>query len=149
MRAVLQKVASAFVTAEEQTLGKIGRGVVALIGVMRDDTEEDIRYLCDKIAEIRIFDDENGVPNRSVQEIGGQVLLISQFTICADARHGRRPSYFHAAPAEVAQPLYEKGINLLREKGIAVETGKFQTDMQVSLVNDGPMTILLDSRRIF
>lgn len=149
MRAVLQRAASAFVTVEGETLGKIEQGIVALIGVMKGDTEEDLGYICDKIAALRIFDDENGVPNRSVQEIDGEVLLISQFTLCADAQHGRRPSYFHATPAEEAQPLYEKGIQLLREKGIRVATGKFQADMQVTLINDGPMTILLDSRRTF
>lgn len=149
MRAVIQRVSSASVMVEEEKIAEIKQGMLVLLGIFDDDSEEDLRYICEKVATLRIFDDADGVANFSVEQIKAEVLLVSQFTLCADARHGRRPSYFHAASAEAALPLYQNAQRILCERGIPVKTGKFQAEMKVSLVNDGPMTILLDSRRTF
>lgn len=149
MRAVIQKTAGAKVDtvseAGTETCGKIDGGFVVLLGVTHSDTEKDARYIADKIAHLRVFEDEAGKLNLSLKDVGGAVLLVSQFTLYADAASGRRPSFSQAAPAEQAQQLYLRTAELLRGHGIHVETGRFRTHMQVSLCNDGPVTILLDS----
>ncbi|WP_304679330.1 D-aminoacyl-tRNA deacylase [Neisseria polysaccharea] len=149
MRAVIQKTTGAKVnTVSEngtETCGKIDGGFVVLLGVTHSDTEKDARYIADKIAHLRVFEDEAGKLNLSLKDVGGSVLLVSQFTLYADATSGRRPSFSQAAPAEQAQQLYLRTAELLRGHGIHVETGRFRTHMQVSLCNDGPVTILLDS----
>ena len=149
MRCVVQRVAEATVTVENETVGTIGPGILALIGVAREDGEKDLKYIQDKVAHLRIFDDENGVMNRSLQEAGGSILAVSQFTLYGDARGGRRPSYFRAAPPEEANQLYERLVTAWRAMGIPVETGRFRAEMKVSLINDGPVTILLDSEKTF
>ncbi len=149
MRCVVQRVAEATVTVENETVGTIGPGILALIGVAREDGEKDLKYIQDKVAHLRIFDDENGVMNRSLQEAGGSILAVSQFTLYGDARGGRRPSYFRAAPPEEANQLYEQLVAAWRAMGIPVETGRFRAEMKVSLINDGPVTILLDSEKNF
>ncbi|RQL26518.1 D-tyrosyl-tRNA(Tyr) deacylase [Neisseria meningitidis] len=149
MRAVIQKTVGAKVDvvseAGTETCGKIDGGFVVLLGVTHSDTEKDARYIADKIAHLRVFEDEAGKLNLSLKDVGGAVLLVSQFTLYADAASGRRPSFSQAAPAEQAQQLYLRTAELLRGHGIPVETGRFRTHMQVSLCNDGPVTILLDS----
>ena len=149
MRAVVQRVTSASVTVGEETTGAIGPGMTVLIGVSSEDGPADLKYIAEKVMHLRIYDDENGVMNRSILEAGGAILAVSQFTLYGDARGGRRPSYFRAAKPEKAEEMYEKLIALWREAGIHVETGRFRTEMQVSLVNDGPVTILLDSEKAF
>ncbi|WP_308074600.1 D-aminoacyl-tRNA deacylase [Neisseria polysaccharea] len=149
MRAVIQKTTGAKVDVVSEngteTCGKIDGGFVVLLGVTYSDTEKDARYIADKIAHLRVFEDEAGKLNLSLKDVGGAVLLVSQFTLYADAASGRRPSFSQAAPAEQAQQLYLRTAELLRGHGIHVETGRFRTHMQVSLCNDGPVTILLDS----
>jgi D-tyrosyl-tRNA(Tyr) deacylase len=149
MRAVLQRVTRACVRAEGETVGEIGRGLVVLLGIARDDTEADTRYLVEKTAALRLFDDEGGRMNRSVVEAGGGLLVVSQFTLYGDVRRGRRPSWIEAAPPEMAEPLYEFFVAEARRYIERVETGSFRRMMEVELVNDGPVTILLDSRKIF
>lgn len=153
MRAVIQKVTRAAVEVVggngRETAGSIGHGFVVLLGVGRGDTEADARYIADKTANLRIFEDGAGKLNLSLQDTGGAVLLVSQFTLYADARNGRRPSFSEAAPPEEANALYEQVAAMLRGHGITVETGRFQTHMQVNLCNDGPVTLLLDSRKQF
>jgi D-tyrosyl-tRNA(Tyr) deacylase len=149
MRCVVQRVTSASVTVGGTVSGAIGPGLMVLIGIADGDTEADLRYMAEKVPNLRIFDDENGVMNRSVLDAGGSILAVSQFTLYGDARGGRRPSYFRAAKPDKADDLYEQLVARWREKGIHVETGIFRTDMQVSLVNDGPVTILLDSEKNF
>ena len=149
MRCVVQRVTSSSVSVGGKTVGAIGPGLMVLIGVSADDTETDLKYMAEKVPNLRIFDDENGVMNRSVLDTGGSILAVSQFTLYGDARGGRRPSYIRAAKPDMADALYERLIARWREKGITVETGIFRTDMQVSLVNDGPVTILLDSEKVF
>lgn len=148
MRAVVQRVSNAEVWVEDEVVGSIGHGLAVFLGIETGDTEGDADYICAKITGLRVFDDEDGVPNRSVAEAGGAVLIISQFTLCADARHGRRPSYIRAARPEEAIPLYEYAIAEI-EKHVPVATGRFQAMMRVRVDNDGPHTILLDSRRNF
>lgn len=148
MRAVVQRVTGASVKVDGETIGAICDGLCVLLGVSVDDAEADADYIADKLIGLRIFDDENGVPNRSVVDIGGAILLISQFTLMGDARKGRRPSYIDAARPEQAIPLYERCIARLRT-AVPVETGRFGADMKVSIQNDGPFTILLDSRKGF
>ena len=148
MRAVVQRVTSASVAIDGETVGAIDEGLCVLLGVSVDDAEADADLICDKLTGLRIFDDENAVPNRSVTDVGGSILLISQFTLLGDARKGRRPSYINAARPEQAIPLYERCIARLKET-VPVETGRFGADMKVSLVNDGPFTILLDSKKGF
>lgn len=149
MRAVIQKTTGAKVDVVSEngteTCGKIDGGFVVLLGVTHSDTEKDARYIADKIAHLRVFEDEAGKLNLSLKDVGGAVLLVSQFTLYADAASGRRPSFSQAAPAEQALQLYLRTAELLRGHGIHVETGRFRTHMQVSLCNDGPVTILLDS----
>ncbi len=149
MRAVVQKVTRSSVTVEGEVKGKIGPGLMVLIGVAEGDTEEDAAYIADKISKLRIFEDEQEKLNLSVKDVGGEVLAISQFTLLADARKGRRPSFSHAARPEEANALYQKVIEGIRESGIHVEEGVFQTHMEVEIINDGPVTILLDSRKNF
>ncbi len=148
MRAVVQRTTGASVSAGNERLGEIGNGLVVFLGVEQGDTADDLNYICDKVVGLRVFNDENGVPNCSVEEIGGAVLLVSQFTLCADARKGRRPSYIRAARPETAIPLYEEAVRRIGAH-VPVAQGRFQALMQVRLVNDGPHTILLDSRRTF
>ncbi|WP_075579839.1 MULTISPECIES: D-aminoacyl-tRNA deacylase [Acidaminococcus] len=149
MRAVVQRVSAASVTVEGRKVGTIGPGLLVLLGVARGDTEKDGEYLAEKLAGLRIFEDEEEKMNRSVAQIGGSILLVSQFTLYGDVRHGRRPSFTQAAPPEEANRLYEDLAQKLRDKGLTVETGQFQAHMEVSLVNDGPVTILLDSGKSF
>lgn len=148
MRAVVQRVTEASVSIDGETVGAIHNGLCVLLGVSVDDTEADADCLCDKLLGLRIFDDENAVPNRCVTDIGGAILLISQFTLLGDARKGRRPSYIDAARPEQAIPLYERCIARLKTS-VPVETGRFGADMKVSILNDGPFTILLDSKKGF
>ena len=149
MRCVIQKVTVASVTVDGETTGAIDNGFMVLVGAQAGDTEADARYCAEKIAGLRVFEDENDKMNLSLADVGGAVLLVSQFTLLADARHGRRPDFIQAARPEVAEPLCETVKALLEAKGLRVETGRFRTHMQVSLVNDGPVTILLDSRKTF
>ena len=148
MRAVVQRTSGASVEVEGSIVGEIGRGLVVFLGIEEGDTTTDLQYICDKVTGLRVFDDENEIPNLSVCDIGGSVLLISQFTLCADARKGKRPSYIKAARPEQAIPLYEEAISRIRQS-VPVATGVFQANMQVKLVNDGPHTILLDSKKLF
>ena len=149
MRCVVQRVTEASVTVDGETVGSIGPGMLALVGVSSEDTDADLKYIAEKTMHLRIYDDENGVMNRSVLEAGGAILAVSQFTLYGDARGGRRPSYFRAAKPEKANEMYEKLIAFWRAQVIHVETGRFRTEMKVSLVNDGPVTILLDSEKAF
>lgn len=149
MRAVLQRVTRASVRVEGETVGEIGHGLVVLLGIAHDDTLQDIEYLVEKIAGLRIFEDADERMNLSLTDVGGALLVVSQFTLYGDARRGRRPSWSDAAQPEVAEPLYESFIWEAREKMGRVETGSFRRMMEVELVNDGPVTILLDSRRLF
>ena len=146
MRIVLQRVAHANVTVEEKVIGKIQRGFLLLVGVTHDDAMEDMEYLVRKIVQMRIFEDEEGKLNRSIQDIGGEILSVSQFTLYADTKKGNRPSFSKAAPGDVALEMFEQFNGLLRESGVPVETGQFGADMKVELLNDGPVTILLDSK---
>ena len=146
MRVVLQRVSHASVTVEEKVIGKIQRGFLLLVGVTHDDAMEDMEYLVRKIVQMRIFEDEEGKLNRSIQDIGGKILSVSQFTLYADTKKGNRPSFSKAAPGDVALEMFEQFNGLLRETGIPVETGQFGADMKVELLNDGPVTILLDSK---
>lgn len=149
MRAVVQRVTRAKVTVDDETVGEIGNGLVVLLGVARDDTQADADYLAAKIVALRIFDDEDGKMNRSLKDINGAALIISQFTLYGDVRRGLRPSWFDAAAPEVAQPLYEYFLARIGELITQVASGSFRSMMQVELVNDGPVTILLDSRKQF
>lgn len=149
MRIVVQRVSEAAVHVDGHVVGRIGKGLLVLLGVSRDDGVEDVAYIAGKIRDVRVFEDDEGKINRSVVDAGGSVLLVSQFTLYGDIRKGRRPSFDAAAPPELARALYEDVARRLREDGIAVETGRFQAMMQVSLVNDGPVTVMLDSRRAF
>ena len=149
MRAVVQRVTNASVTVDNETVGAIGPGIMVLIGVADTDTDKDLKYIIDKVMNLRIFDDKNGVMNRSVIDVSGSILAVSQFTLYGDARGGRRPSYIRAAKPEPADAMYERAVAAWRENGIHVETGRFRTEMMVSLVNHGPVTILLDSEKTF
>ena len=146
MRVVLQRVSHASVTVEEKVIGQIQRGFLLLVGVTHDDAIEDMEYLVRKIVQMRIFEDEEGKLNRSIQDIGGEILSVSQFTLYADTKKGNRPSFSKAAPGDVAIEMFEQFNGLLRDTGIPVETGQFAADMKVELLNDGPVTILLDSK---
>lgn len=154
MRAVVQRVSRARVTVEGKTAGEIGAGLLVLLGVAKTDTEKEAGQLAEKIATLRLFGDENGKMNLSIEETnneetGGGVLVVSQFTLHGDCRKGRRPSFDRAAPAEQASALYEKFVEALRERGLKVETGVFQAMMEVELVNDGPVTLILDTDKGF
>ena len=149
MRAVVQRVTRARVTVGGETTGEIGAGLLVLLGVARDDTDADSAYLLEKIATLRVFDDGEGRMNLSVEDAGGALLVVSQFTLYGDVRRGRRPSWVDAAPPDAAEPIYERFVAAARRRLARVETGSFRRMMQVELVNDGPVTILLDSRKLF
>lgn len=149
MRAVVQRVSSARVTVGERLTGEIGTGLLVLLGVDQGDGPADVQYIASKVRDLRIFPDEADKMNRSVLDFQGGVLVVSQFTLSGDARNGRRPSFASAAPPQIARALYEDVVRELKTSGLRVETGEFQAMMQVSLVNDGPVTILLDSRKSF
>ena len=145
MRALVQRVTEASVEVDDEEVGSIGPGLLVLLGVSSDDDESDAEYLVPKIVNLRIFADEANRFNRSVADVGGAVLVVSQFTLYADTRRGRRPDFTRAAPPDLAERLYEHTVSLLRETGLTVATGRFQAYMQVKSRNDGPVTILLDS----
>jgi D-aminoacyl-tRNA deacylase len=149
MRAVVQRVTDARVEVAGKIVGEIGAGFLVLLGVARDDTRDDADYLADKTVNLRVFDDDDGKMNRSLLETGGAMLVVSQFTLYGDVRRGRRPSYSDAAEPEKANELYEYFVERARSFDVRVETGVFQATMKVSLTNDGPVTMLLDSRRVF
>jgi len=149
VRAVIQRVSRACVHVGAETVGEIGPGLLALVGVAADDGPSDIAYIAGKIRDLRIFEDEHGKMNRAVGETGGAVLLVSQFTLFGDARKGRRPSFDRAAPADDGRVLFDAVVADLRAAGVTVETGTYRAHMRVELVNDGPVTILVDSRREF
>lgn len=149
MRAVVQRVSSARVVVDGAVSGKIDRGLVVLIGLTNDDGPADVQYVADKIRDLRVFEDADGKMNLALADVGGSVLAVSQFTLYGDCRKGRRPSWDAAAPAALARTLYEATVVALRERGLVVQTGVFQARMALELVNDGPVTLLLDSRRQF
>lgn len=149
MRAVVQRVSSAKVTVEGVLVGQAKRGLLILLGAGEGDSETDVKYICDKIANLRIFEDEEGKMNRSVLDIEGDVCVVSQFTVYGDVRKGRRPNFMKAAHPTLANELYEQVVEGLRSYGLAVSTGQFQAHMMVELTNDGPVTILLDSEKTF
>lgn len=149
MRAVIQRVSRAEVAVDGEITGKIDRGLLVLLGVAQGDSEGDANYLSEKTAGLRIFEDENGKMNLSVGEVGGAILVVSQFTLYGDVRKGKRPSFDAAAPPQKARELYEYFVGRIRAAGLRCETGRFQENMQVGLVNDGPVTILLDSSKMF
>jgi D-tyrosyl-tRNA(Tyr) deacylase len=144
MRAVIQRVSRAAVTVAGRVVGRIDRGLLVLLGVTHGDTAEDARWLAEKVAGLRIFEDEQGKMNRDLADVGGAMLVVSQFTLYGDCRKGRRPSFTAAAPPEQAVPLYEAFVRAVRELGIAVQTGEFGATMQVELVNDGPVTLIVE-----
>ncbi|MFO1007697.1 MAG: D-aminoacyl-tRNA deacylase [Planctomycetaceae bacterium] len=149
MRAVVQRVTWADVTVDGETVGQIGPGFLVLLGVAADDQREDVVATATKIVGLRVFEDDAGKMNRSLADVGGAMLVVSQFTLLGDCRTGRRPSFVAAAPPERANTLYQEFIAEVRGQGITVETGKFQADMKVSLTNDGPVTLLIDSKKLF
>ena len=149
MRAVVQRVTDAKVSVDGIVKGSVGQGFCVLLGVEADDTNKDLEYMVDKVSGLRIMDDENGVMNRSVMDTGGEILSISQFTLLGDVRHGKRPSWIKAERPEKADEMYKRFNEALRNKGIKVEEGVFQAEMLVEIHNDGPVTILLDSRKQF
>ena len=149
MRAVVQRVSRAKVTVGAWTSGEIGWGLLVLLGVGAEDTESDAHYLAEKVAGLRIFEDEDGKMNRSVVDVGGAVLAVSQFSLYGDVRRGKRPSFDDAAPPEAARRLYELFVERIRAAGLRCETGRFQETMKMELVNEGPVTILLDSKKTF
>jgi D-tyrosyl-tRNA(Tyr) deacylase len=145
MRAVIQRVSESSVAVGPEVVGRIGRGLLVLLGVSKTDTEKDADYLSEKVAHLRIFEDSDGRLNRSVMEVGGEMLVVSQFTLLGDCRKGRRPSFTEAAEPEPAMRLYEHFVRQTAKLGISVQTGRFQARMAVSLVNDGPVTLIIDS----
>ena len=149
MRAVVQRVTSSSVEVEGKISGEIGTGLLVLVGVEKGDLENDAKYLADKVVSLRIFGDEQGKMNLSLKDVQGELLAVSQFTLCGDVRKGRRPSFVNAADPDEGNRLYELFVNEVRGQGVTVATGIFQADMKVALVNDGPVTILLDSRKTF
>lgn len=149
MRSVIQRVTSASVTVGGDVVGQIEKGLMVLLGVKTGDTEKDADYMADKIVKLRIFEDENGKMNRSVADVGGSILCVSQFTLLGDARGQNRPGFTQAEAPERANDLYQRICARMRDKGLTVEQGIFRADMQVALVNDGPVTILLDSEKQF
>ncbi|MCI5209043.1 MAG: D-tyrosyl-tRNA(Tyr) deacylase [Candidatus Electrothrix sp. ATG2] len=149
MRAVIQRVTSAKVTVDDRQTGAIGEGLLVLLGVHKDDEQKDITWLADKIINLRIFEDKDGKMNHSLTDTGGSMLIVSQFTLLADCRKGRRPSWSEAAPPDKARQMYEEFIQVVADHGIPTATGEFQAMMEVSLVNSGPVTILLDSHKKF
>lgn len=149
MRAVVQRVSRAAVLVEDQTVGSIGEGLVVLLGIHTDDGDREARWMADKIVNLRIFADESGKMNRSLVDIGKEMLIVSQFTLYGDCRKGRRPGYSTAALPEKAEPIYLNFIELVKNHGIKVASGQFQAMMEVSITNSGPVTLLLDSDKLF
>ena len=149
MRAVVQRVTKADVTVDNEIVGKINQGFMVLLGVADEDTDADIKYLADKIINLRVFEDSDGKMNLSLNDIKGELLIVSQFTLYGDCRKGRRPSFDKAGKPEHAKAMYEKFIDYCKNEGFTVESGIFAADMSVSLVNDGPVTLLLDSTKLF
>jgi len=149
LRAVVQRVKKASVFVSGEKVSSIGNGLLVLVGIANDDIEKDIRYIVDKCTQLRIFDDDSGVMNKSAIDVGCEILVVSQFTLYGDARKGRRPNYINAANSSVSFPLYAQLIRCFNESGLKIQTGVFGAEMDVSLVNDGPVTILLDSRKVF
>lgn len=149
MRCVIQRVTEASVTVEGEVIGQIGRGFMVLIGVSAEDTDKDLKYMAEKVPNLRIFEDEQGKMNLSLKDVGGAILAVSQFTLYGDARGSRRPSFIQAARPEQANALYEQLVAAWRAQGLTVETGRFRAEMQVALINDGPVTILMDSTKAF
>lgn len=147
MRLVVQRVAHASVVVDGETVGAIGKGLLALVGVEENDTEKDLIYSTDKLCGLRIFEDEQEKMNLSVQDINGEILLVSQFTLMGDTRHGKRPSFITAARPEIAEPMVSRMAGEIAARGIPAKTGRFQAHMEVTLLNDGPVTILIDSRK--
>ncbi len=146
MRAVIQRVKESSVTVKNEIIGKIGRGLLVLLGVANEDKANDAEYLADKITNLRIFEDDKGKMNRSLLETGGEMIVVSQFTLLGDCRKGRRPSFVNVADPEKANKLYEHFIKEVRQKGVSVKTGRFRAMMEVSLINDGPVTIILENK---
>jgi len=146
MRAVIQRVKESSVTVKNEIIGKIGRGLLVLLGVANEDKADDAEYLADKIANLRIFEDDKGKMNRSLLETGGEMIVVSQFTLLGDCRKGRRPSFMNAADPEKANKLYEHFVKEVRQKGVSVKTGRFRAMMEVSLINAGPVTIILENK---
>lgn len=149
MRAVVQRVSSSCVKVEGKVIGKISKGFNVLLGISKEDTKEDIKYICDKILGLRVFEDENDKMNLSIQDVNGELLIISQFTLYGDCRKGRRPNFMNAMGGEEANKLYEEVLGLLKESGLKVECGEFGAHMILDIVNDGPVTIMLDSKKEF
>ena len=149
MRGVVQRVKRAVVSVDNNVIGQIDYGIMLLLGIDETDEEKDLEYMCDKIVNLRIFEDENGKMNKSLMDVNGSLLVVSQFTLLGDARKGRRPSFIQAAVPDKAIPMYEKFINNMKNLNILTQSGEFGADMQVELVNDGPVTILLDSKKTF
>ncbi len=149
MRAVIQRVKSAQVIVNEEIIGSIGFGLLVLLGISREDNCDDANYLVEKTINLRIFDDQEGKMNRSLSDVGGEMLIVSQFTLIADCRKGRRPSFTAAAEPPEAKKLYQYFIERVKEQGITVATGEFQALMEVGLINNGPVTILMDSKKVF
>ena len=149
MRAVVQRVSSSSVTVEGAVIGSTQQGLLVLLGVADTDTATDVQYICDKVSHLRIFEDEEDKMNLSVLDVNGEVCVVSQFTLYGDVRKGRRPNFMKAAPPAMAEQLYLEVVEAFKEKGITVSTGQFQAHMEVALVNDGPVTILLDSSKEF
>jgi D-tyrosyl-tRNA(Tyr) deacylase len=147
MRAVVQRVTHANVSVDSKIIGKIGKGLVVLLGISSDDTEKDLIYLAEKIMNLRVFEDEKGKMNISLKDIGGGLLIISQFTLYGDCRKGNRPSYSKAAPPEQAEMIYNNFVEYCKKQGARVESGKFQAEMLVEIYNDGPVTIMIDSKK--
>ena len=145
MRAVLSRVKNASVTVDGQVIGKIGQGFLILLGITHEDTEAQAAKLADKLTSLRIFEDEDGKMNRGLETVNGEILVVSQFTLYGNCRKGRRPDFLAAARPEVAIPLYEKFVQLIRDKGIHVETGEFGAEMMVESINDGPLTLIVDT----
>lgn len=146
MRACVQRVSDASVAVDGEVIGQIGAGLLVLLGVAQGDTPADVAWMADKVAGLRIFNDEAGKMNRGLVDTGGAMLVISQFTLLGDCRRGRRPGFENAAPPELAEALYNAFVERVREAGVAVATGRFRADMQVSLVNDGPVTLIVESK---
>lgn len=149
MRSVVQRVKRASVTVNGENVGEISAGLLVLLAVGQADGEKDVNWMVDKLVDLRIFEDDKGKMNRSVHDVGGEILVVSQFTLYGDCRSGKRPSFTSAAPPELAKALYEQSVEALRSRGMKVETGVFQAQMNVELLNDGPVTLLLDSEKKF
>lgn len=149
MRAIVQRVTSSRVVVDGRVIGEIGRGFNVLIGISKDDTEEDLKYIKDKVVNLRVFEDESNKMNKSLLDVEGDILAISQFTLYGDCRKGRRPNFMEALGGDEAKILYDKFVLMLRETGLNVETGEFGADMKVDIQNDGPVTIMLDSKKNF